>query len=160
MDASNGLVGQATALPITFDGGVGLDRLVLEGTASGTITETFTLNDGKGNSTLAMTDGTISSTITLTSVGSIQDTMTADTLTINGDDNANFFHLHNGPVLNGFKTDTVQMRDLNAVNANVDINGGTAQANVPGDAADLASSGTLVFLSFANKTHVVQNIVK
>jgi hypothetical protein len=60
-------------------------------------------------------------------------------------------------VLNGFKTDTVQMRDLNAVNANVDINGGTTQANVPGDAADLASSGTLVSLSFANKTHVVVN---
>jgi hypothetical protein len=88
-------------LPINYDGGVGLDTLVLEGTASGTITETFTLNDGKGNSTLTTTDGSISNIVTLTSVGSIQDTLTADTLTINGDANGIFFHLHNGPVLNG-----------------------------------------------------------
>jgi hypothetical protein len=157
INEGNGLVGQATPLPIKYDGGVGLDRLVVEGTASGTITETFTLNDGRGNSTLTTTDGTISSTITLTSVGSIQDTMTADTLTINGDDNANFFHMHNGPDLGGFKTDTVQIRNLGAVNDNVDVNGSTSGPNASGDAEDLDSSGTLVSLRFANKTHVVVN---
>jgi hypothetical protein len=157
INVANGLVGQATPLPISFDGGVGLDRLVLQGTAPGTITETFTLNDGKGNSMLAMMDGSLSSTITLTSVGSILDTMTADTLTINGDANANAFHLHNGPVLNGFKTDTVQIRDMNAVNDNMDVNGGTTENDDAGDAEDMDSSGTLVSLSFANKTHVVIN---
>jgi hypothetical protein len=157
INEGNGLIGQATPLPINYDGGVGLDRLVVEGTASGTITETFTLNNGMGNSALTTTEGTISSTVTLTSVGSIQDTLTADTLTINGDDNANFFHLHNGPVLNGFKTDTVQIRDLSAVSDNMDLNGATGQPSLPGDAEGLKSSGTLLSLSFANKTHVVVN---
>jgi hypothetical protein len=157
INESNGLIGQATPLPMNYDGGVGLDTLVLEGTASGTITEIFTLNNGRGNSALSTTDGTISSTVTLTSVGSIQDTLTADTLTINGDANGNFFHMHNGPVLNGFKTDTVQIRDLSSVNNNMDVNGGTSQPSVPGDAEGLASSGTLVSLNFANKTHVVVN---
>src|SRR5262249_23459603 len=41
IDASNGLVAQASGLPISFDGGKGHDVLVVEGNPSGTITETF-----------------------------------------------------------------------------------------------------------------------
>jgi hypothetical protein len=132
IDESNGLVAQATPLPISFDGGTGRNMLVVEGTTTGTVTETFTLGTSRGSGMLTTTDGTVSSTVTLTSVRSIQDTLTADTLTITGNDNGNFIHVHNGPVVNGFKTDTVKIRDVNAVNDNLD-DGGDEHGNGQGD---------------------------
>jgi hypothetical protein len=182
IDASNGLVGEATPLPITFDGGGGLDRLVVQGTATGTITETFTQGTTAGAGTLTMTDGTVSSMVSLMSVGKIQDTMTADTLTINTNDDNNFVHIHNGPVVNGFKTDTVQLRDISMMNSNLDDhddhhgdNGddndqgddnnqgddnGQGDDNHQGDDhgdddEDMRAMGTLDSISFANKTNVV-----
>jgi hypothetical protein len=120
INEANGLVGQTTALPISFTGTTGHNILTLEGTASGTITETFTLGTTPGSGTLTTTDGTVSSTVTLTSVGDIHDTMTADTLTINDNGSNNIIDIHNGPTINGFTTDTVQLRNINQTNENLD----------------------------------------
>jgi hypothetical protein len=120
INEANGLVGQTTDLPISFTGATGENILTLEGTASGTITETFTLGTTPGSGTLNTTDGTVSSTVTLTDVGKIHDTMTADTLTINGNGSNDFIHIHNGPVINGFTTDTVQLRNINQTEDNLD----------------------------------------
>jgi hypothetical protein len=156
INAGNGLVGQATPLPIGFTGASGLNVLTLEGTTTATITETFALGTTRGSGTLTMTDGTVSSTVTLTHVGKIHDMMTADTLTINGNSNNNFIHIHNGPEINGFKTDTVQFRDLTQTDDNLDDedhgHGDNQGQNVD---EDLVSTGTLESFSFANKTNVV-----
>jgi hypothetical protein len=120
VDAGNGLVGQAMALPISYDGGMGENLLTLQGNATGTLMETFTLGTSAGSGMLTTTDGTISNTISLTNVGKIQDTMTADTLTVNGNAGNNFIHIHNGPIVNGFTTDTIQFRDVTKANGNLD----------------------------------------
>jgi hypothetical protein len=120
LNEGNGLVALAAGLPITFNGGPGRDALIVEGSPSGTIKETFTPGTTAGSSTLDITDGTLSSTVTLSSVARIRDTMTADTLTINADDNNNVIHLHNGPLVNGVQTDTVHVADVQQIADDVD----------------------------------------
>ena len=149
LDASNGLLGKASGLPISFDGGVGLDVLAVVGTPDGTVTETFTAGSSPGTGTLAIGNGTVASTITLTNVSAIRDTMTADTLTINGNDNNNRIHFQNGPVINGFKTDTVRIQNVN-VNENVDD---ADEQDM--EQADERRFGNLVSVGFANKTNVI-----
>jgi hypothetical protein len=183
IDASNGLVAQTSGLPISFDGGKGHNVLVVEGNPSGTIMETFSAASTPGTAELDITDGTVSSTISLTSVASVHDTMTADTLTINADDNDNVIHIHNGPVVNGFKTDTVKIRDVGDVNEDLNENqndnaqddhdqgddgndhqGGNDNKNDNGDDQgenqqqdEDRSHHARVSISFANKTNVVVN---
>lgn len=155
LDASGGLTAAAGGLPISFDGGGGHDVLRLVGAPGGTVTETFTAGATPGAGTLALGNGTASGTITLTNVSAIQDTMTADTLTINGNDDANVFHLRVGPDLNGVKTDSLQLRNVGDVADNVDNN-----VQGPGDESDPEgddSFGNLLSYSFANKAHVVLN---
>ncbi|HEV3081920.1 MAG TPA: hypothetical protein VGY66_19225, partial [Gemmataceae bacterium] len=72
LNEGNGLVALAAGLPITFNGGPGRDALIVEGSPSGTIKETFTPGTTAGSSTLDITDGTLSSTVTLSSVARIR----------------------------------------------------------------------------------------
>jgi hypothetical protein len=165
IDATNGLVGQAGGLPISFDGGAGHNVLVVAGNPGGMVTETFSAGTSRGSGTLDITNGTVSSTITLTQVRSVHDTMIATTLTINGNGEDNEFHLHNGPVVDGFKTDTVQIRNINDVNedlASGQDDNGTMQNDQGDDQNDQGqdedhSKGNLVSVSFANKTNVIVN---
>jgi hypothetical protein len=120
LNEDNGLIALAAGLPIAFNGGPGQDTLIVQGSPTGTITETFTAGTNSGSGTLAISDGTVSSTITLDSVSRITDTMTADTLTINADDSNNVILLHNGPVVNGVQTNTVQAVDVKDLDLTAD----------------------------------------
>jgi len=90
IDNSNGVIGAASstsstaALPITFNGGTGRDRLVLSGDPTGaTVNETYNLGTSTGGGSIAIT-GSASATVTLSGVESVTDTLRAASLTING----------------------------------------------------------------------------
>jgi hypothetical protein len=162
LNENNGLVGQSTSLPINFNGAAGLDTLIVQGNAGAGVTETLTEGTGRGTSTLVMANGAVSSTVNLSSVGRIKDTMTADTLTINTDASAinNFVHLHNGPTINNFKTDTVDLRNLPTLSSDLDDQDAgpvSAAGSNMDDSSDAFTFGTLDSISFANKTNLVLN---
>jgi hypothetical protein len=132
------------------------------------VTETFTEGIGHGVGTLDVTNGTVSSTISLNGVGRIKDTMTAETLTVNprGNGADNFVHVHNGPVVSGFQTDTVQLRNITMVNSimdDQDLGALTSLGNFSpvnsndDDSPNLFTFGTIDSISFANKTNLVIN---
>jgi Domain of unknown function (DUF4214) len=161
INENNGLIGKSTPLPIRFAGGPGLDTLLLEGTATGPVTETFTQGPGQGGGVLDITNGMLSSTISLTGVGRINDTMTGATLTINTSANAanNFVMVHNGASVDGFQTDTVDLRNITLVSANMDDEdlGNLNSVTNLADAADSFPFGTFESVSFANKTNLAIN---
>jgi hypothetical protein len=171
LDFANGFIGQVTALPISFDGGLGRDTLVLKGTPTGTVTETFTIGSPGSPARLTVGNGTASTTVTLTNTERVTDTLTADTLTINGNDSNNFIHVKNGSKANGVVTDTVQALNVGDLdfadeqhsdNAdstlgddNQDDGDDSNENQPPGDAGQ--RNGQSVAFSFANKTHLVVN---
>jgi len=111
IDNSFGLVG-GTNLPISFDGGKGFDELVLSGNPGGAaITETYTVGTKSGTGMITVGNGALSSTITLTSVESIVDTLTASQLTINANDNPNLIKINDGPAIDGVQTTRVRIFD-------------------------------------------------
>jgi hypothetical protein len=162
INESNGLVGQSTSLPISFHGAAGLDTLIVQGTATGAVHETFTEGTGPGTGTFLISNGSVSSMISLSSVGKIKDTMTADTLTINTNASAinNFVDLHDEPFISGFRTDTVDLRSLPILSANLDDQDtsalSSAGAGIDG-MPDALPSSTLDSISFANKSKLVIN---
>jgi hypothetical protein len=155
IDESNGLVGQATSLPITFNGGPGHDILVLEGNAGVPVTETVTAGSTMGASTVATATATASATITLNHVSSIKDTMTAVTLTVNGNNNNSIIHIKNGSNAHDVRINTISIHNTSDVNGNLD-DGGNDQG-MQGDGEDDDSDGAIVSIGFANKTNVVVN---
>jgi len=162
LNENNGLIGQGISLPINFNGAAGLDTLIVQGNAGAGVTETLTEGMGRGVSTLVIANATLSSTISLSSVGRIKDTMTADTLIVNTSAGAisNFVHLHNGPTINNFKTDTVDLRNLPTLSANLDdqdVGAFSPASTSTDDSPDAPTFGTLDSLSFADKTNLVLN---
>jgi Domain of unknown function (DUF4214) len=129
LNEDNELTALAAGLPIAFNGGRGRDTLIVQGSPTGTITETFAPGTGAGSGMLTISDGTVSSTITLDNVERIRDTMTADTLTINADDNNNVIRLHNGPIVNGVQTNTVRIADVE----HLDLGADDSQSGDQGD---------------------------
>jgi hypothetical protein len=112
LDSSNGLVGAATKLPITFDGGTGFNTLVLQGNPpDGAADLTYTVGPAAFSGTVTAANGTASSAVTFTHVGSVRDTLTAATLTVNADDNPNLILVTDGPTVGGTRTTTVQVFD-------------------------------------------------
>ncbi|HEV3025829.1 MAG TPA: hypothetical protein VGX76_25320, partial [Pirellulales bacterium] len=111
IDNNFGLVGGSN-LPITFEGGKGFDELVLQGDPKGApITEVYSIGTTFGAGTLSVDDGTTSATIKFTDVESVVDTLTADQLTINANDNPNFIRISDGPTLDGLQTTRVRIFD-------------------------------------------------
>jgi len=162
VNEGNGLVGKSAPLPIQFNGVPSLDTLIVEGTATGTVTETLTQGSGQGAGVLDITNGTASSTISLTGVARIIDTMTAATLTINtlASGANNFVQVRNGPIVNNFQTDTVELRNITTVSTAMDDNdlGTISFPDVDlGDALYSFGFGTLESVNFANKSNVVIN---
>jgi hypothetical protein len=167
INENNGLVGKGTSLPIQFNGVPSLDTLIIEGTTTGTVTETFTQAPGQvvgvqGVGVLDITNGTVSSAISLTGVARIIDTMTAATLTINTLANAanNFVQVRNGPMVNNFQTDTVELRNITTVRTGMDDEDlgtlSSPDANLD-DALYSSGVGTFESVNFANKSNVVIN---
>jgi Domain of unknown function (DUF4214) len=156
LDNSNGLIGKSTSLPISFDGGLGPATLVLVGQPGGTVTETFTMGSTAHSGTLQVGNGTVSTSISLTNVFAIVDTLTADTLTLNANDNNNVIHVRNDRSVNGFTTNTVRGEDDGQLD---DAPQGASGASSGLNANQTVDQANAAFLpvTFANKTHVVIN---
>src|SRR5437762_32299 len=79
IDNSNGLVASAAGLPITFDGGTGVDALRLVGDSGlTTVAETYTVGTTPDSGKLESNDGTVSQTIDFSNVSVIFDTTVAN----------------------------------------------------------------------------------
>jgi hypothetical protein len=178
LDESNGLVATAAGLPITFDGGPGKDTLHVLGNPKTMVTEVFTMGTATQPAmlTISATTPTASSNVSLIDVEAIVDTMTADTLTINADDQSNVIHLRNNHQVDGFTTNTVHLVDVRGLDdANMggddqggDNQGGNSQGgngqggNGQGndnndDSAPDEGTSRFPAITFANKTNVVIN---
>lgn len=111
IDNNFGLVGGSN-LPITYEGGKAFDELVLQGDPKGApVTEIYSVGTTFGDGTLSVDDGTTSATIKFTSVESVVDTLTADQLTINANDNPNLIRISDGPTIEGQQTTRVRIFD-------------------------------------------------
>ncbi len=158
LDESNGLVATAAGLPISFDGGLGLDTLHVLGNPGTAVTEVFTMgtNSQPAMLTITATASMASSQISMTDVKAIVDTMTADTFTINADDQNNVIHLRNNHPVDGFTTNTVHLVDVQGLDdANI---GGNGQGDDnSGDNPPDEGTSRFPAITFANKTNVVIN---
>jgi hypothetical protein len=173
IDNGNGLVAKAgsAGLPIAFTGGPGIDVLVVKGDPGGgaSISETFSPGASARAGTLTIGNGTVSDMITLTDVSAIIDTLTANSLTVNVNDNNNVIDIDQGPSLDGLKTVTVRGVQAEAMDETLDDrrddnerlgdNEGDDDEHddedlrMEDDAVDEAGQGFLP-ITFANKTHV------
>jgi hypothetical protein len=117
IDESNGFVGNTATggLPITFNGSTttGIDTVVLTGTLSGTVTETYTLGPTTGSGKVVTVSGTASQSLTFSHVSSVIDTVAADTVdvTINLGDQDHIAMLTPGRTIDGAKT--MRLRGIN-----------------------------------------------
>jgi hypothetical protein len=168
LDESNGLVATAAGLPIIFDGGLGQDTLHVLGNPKSPVTEVFTMGTATQPAmlTISAITPTASSHVSLTDVEAIVDTMTADTLTINADDQSNVIHLRNNHQVDGFTTNTVHLVDVGGLddanmggdNQGNDNQGGNNQGNDnSGDNPPDEGTSRFPSIAFANKTKVVIN---
>ncbi len=172
IDEGNGLVAKAGAagLPITFTGGPGTDVLVVTGSPGGgaSVTESFTAGASNRAGTLAVGNGTASATVGLTDVSAVIDTLTANQLTININDNNNVIRVGPGPSSDGLKTITVRGVRAEAADETLDDRRDDNERlgddpnddehddmdqRMGDDGMNQAGQGFLPF-SFANKTHV------
>jgi hypothetical protein len=164
LDASNGVIGNAAGLPIRFDGAVGEDILALVGKPDGTVTETFNVGYSPHAALMSVSNGSVSSRIELESVTVLHDTMQADSFTVVGDDANNLVHIHNGPLVAEFQTDTINVRSMELMNGDVDhdlaepnmifTDGTNQQVSSLAAGEQENPDGTLFTLSFAAKTNV------
>jgi hypothetical protein len=156
LDNSNGLIGQSAGLPISFDGGLGPATLVLLGQPGGTVSETFTMGSMAHSGTLQVGNATVSSSISLTNVFAIVDTLTADTFTVNANDNNNVIHIRNDRSVDGYTTNTIRGENDGQID---DDPQGTSSAGSALDSSPAVDSANpaLIPVTFANKTHVVIN---
>ena len=187
LNLANGLIAKSSGnLALAFDGGTGIDRLIVQGNPNATLNETFTPSStSSGNATLQLAGANATLTTSLTNVTGIQDTATAASLTINGNDNPNVILFGAGPKVNGVQTNVVRSLDLNALAApdqqgddnsddngdgngdNGDGNGDNGDDNGDGH-GDFQSGGNgddkhdhtgraFMSITFANKTSVTVN---
>ncbi len=160
IDVSNGLVAKASGdLPLAFDGGPGVDRLILQGTLPGgggtSLTETFTAGTTVSSSaTMKLDNGTASLTASLTNLSGIQDTVTAQALIINANDKNNLIQIGKGLSVNGTATNVVRGIDINAVSSPHDDED---DQDDEGDDNDDITAQAMLSLTFANKTDVTIN---
>jgi hypothetical protein len=155
LNEANGLIGQGTALPISYDGGPGHNLLVLSGDAGKGVTESFTAATGSKPAMLTIDNGTVSSDISLTHVGHIFDTVPADSLTLNANDQNNIIHVGGGHTDMGVTTNTVvglNVRDVDDEpedDSGMGENSNTSMSEAPHTA--------IIPFTFANKTSVTVN---
>jgi hypothetical protein len=175
IDESNGLVATTAGLPIKFDldeGLPGKTTLMLIGNPKATVNETFTAGTTASAGSLAIISGTISATVTLSSVSRIFDTMTADTLTINAPDTNKMIHLRQARDINGTTTNVIQASEQRALDDDTDQQTAENANSDPGeeqttpgndgsiqdtDAAE--QSAAFAPIQFANKKNLVVNAV-
>jgi hypothetical protein len=166
LDMSNGLIGEAAGLPITFDAGAkGRGTLVVKGTppsSNGTISEVFTAGANSKAGTLTLSaaggaSGASSSSITFTNLSLLQDTLSAASLTVNGPTGNSLLALRNGPNLNGVRTDIIQGVN-SARTGEGEHEGEDENGNSQGNMSNTAAIGNgFVPIEFANKTTVTVN---
>jgi hypothetical protein len=137
LDFSNGIFGKTTsAFPITFDGGSGFDRLIVQPglpSGQGTITESFFSGANFGDGELAISNGQLTTGVSMTHVEHVIDELPATSLRVFGTDRNNVIDIGFGESSSGgVTTNTVRGLDLRAI----DLNG--AQRNDEGFAGDPA----------------------
>jgi hypothetical protein len=135
LDFSNGIFGKTTsAFPITFDGGSGFDRLIVEPglpSGQGNVTDTFFAGANFGDGELAISNGLLSTAVSMTHVEHVIDELPATSLSVFGTDRNNVIDIGFGNSSSGgITTNTVRGLDLGAI----DLNG--AQRNDEGFAGD------------------------
>jgi hypothetical protein len=172
LNEGNGLIAAPSGLPITFNGGHGYNVLGVRGDPGVSVSETLSAGDGPYESTLAMTDGTNSATITLHHINHIFDTSRANSLTVNARDHNNFIQIGFGLLpIEGVMTNTIRGLDFSGI----DDNGGQQDpGDMIGDGSDTASgnsddnhdednplelhvSRAFTPITYANKTNVTVN---
>jgi hypothetical protein len=176
IDESNGLIGGSTSLPIKFNGGPANDILMVvgnPGAGAGTVSETFTAGSTADAGTLTIGNGSISATVTLTSVERLVDLSTADTLTINAPPASKIIHLRQAPKIDGVQTNVVQAQGQKLLDDDTDMQtpentdqdpgqedmgNGADDGQVP-DTDSAEVNAAFLPIQFANKTHLVINAV-
>jgi hypothetical protein len=149
-------------VPLTFDGGTGIDRFVVTGNTSANIYQTFTASPiSSHDATLQVTAGAATVTATLTNVSGVLDTVTTAILTINGNDSPNVIQIGPGPTVPGVQTNEVRGLDINSLAApdqrgeddayNFDLN-----ISDGADKADFSGRGFMP-IAFGNATDVTIN---
>jgi hypothetical protein len=152
LNEGNGLIGQATPLMISYDGGPGHNVLILNGNAGSGVTETFTAATTSTAAMLTVGNGTVSSDISLTHVGHIFDSVPADSLTVNANNQSNIIHVGGGHTDTGVTTNTVVGLDVKDMDDELDDDSAT------GDTSMVVSPNKAVIpITFANKTNVTIN---
>jgi hypothetical protein len=182
IDDTNGIVGTASAnLSVTFNGGTGQDRVILQGSlptgdtiSNVTFTPRSTLSGVTTPDLLTVTGTNGSSAaglnLNLTSVSAITDLTVASTLTINGNNQNNIIRIGNGTSANGPATNVVQGidrrdLDLDGLDHNRDDRFDDSGEDSEDDDEDMPPSGVSTAigddgfpsLTFANKANVVVN---
>jgi hypothetical protein len=156
LNEANGLIGQATALPISYDGGPGHNVLILNGDAGSGVIETFTAATSSTPAMFTIGNSTVSSDVSLTHVGHIFDTVPADTLTINANDQNNIIHISGGHPDMGVTTNTVSglnVKDMDDEPEDDSEMGGNSSSTSMNDSQHTA----IIPITFANKTSVTVN---
>jgi hypothetical protein len=164
IDNANGYVGKAGGLPITYDGGIGVDALLLTGNPA-SVSETYT-GSASFAGTISGSNGTVTQTIAFAHLTGIIDLVTAASLTVNLNDKNNLVELRQGFAEGGnatIKIDHADRGDLDdAVNQAMDLglNNTALDANLLTNFADNPrddNGETFVPFTFANKTAVTIN---
>src|SRR5262245_9270744 len=137
LDFSNGIFGKTTsAFPIVFDGGTGFDGLIVQPglpSGQGTITESFFSGANFGDGELAISNGQLTTGVSMTHVEHVIDELPAASLRVFGTDRNNIIDIGFGESSSGgVTTNTVRGLDLRAI----DLNG--AQRSDEGFAGDPA----------------------
>jgi hypothetical protein len=151
IDNSNGVVGKAGDLSITFDGGAGVDTVVLSGNPNTMVGEYYAIGATTDAGTVAANSATGGSfTLGFKNTSAITDTLNALVYSVILNDNANYVTVNRGTAVG-----TLTTLEL----AGVDTQNNTLLADAVFNTATAAHQQTAAGLSFvpvtfANKTNV------
>jgi len=182
LNLGNGLInaGGAAALPVNFVGGLGQDTLkVLGSPSSVTLNETYDFGTNRNAGTLSFRSGSATAaalSVAFSELEAIQDTATANSLTINGTAGRDLFQFVNGTTSGGTTSTTLQSGNRDHKVAILHHTGSSSNPTVRiwvdedaedahlehGDELDTDQSMPgqdqgFVPISFANKTNVTVN---
>jgi hypothetical protein len=170
INEDNGLIGLSASLAMTFNGGNNRNVLFVTGRhlGAGMVTETYSAGANAGSATLTIGNGTLASTITLNDISHVFDSLAADSLTINGNDQNNLIQIRTGPSLigvHGITVTGVDVRDLDEsvdeqarLQADDDNEGDDDHHDEPGfDNMLDETNAAFPPITFTNKTNVVIN---
>lgn len=168
VDNSNGLVAEVGGLPITFNGGTGMNTLSVTGNAGGTVSEIFTAGPTARSGALTIGAGTASTTISLNDVSGVFDSTSATGLTINAGVKTGVIDISQGKALNGETSIRVRGPNVDALSNIVDDRRDTFVADDDQQDSDddesspitddlLSDNVGTMPITFTNKTNVTIN---